>query len=70
MNTNQYEMRFGIIAIEKGFINKNQLIEVIGLQVEDEIEKRRPKLIGTILSNLGYITHKQIDEIIKAQRGV
>ncbi|MBN2063126.1 MAG: hypothetical protein JW882_22165 [Deltaproteobacteria bacterium] len=60
----QRELRFGTIALEKGFITKAQLIDALIAQVDDNIEKKRHRLIGTILFELGYITHREIDEVL------
>ena len=61
----QKQLRFGTIAIEKGFITKEQLMDAIGIQVGDELEQRAHRRIGTILFDLGYISHHQIDEVLK-----
>ena len=47
--------RFGDIAIRKGFITKEQLIEAMTFQIENELEGKQPKLIGSILTDLGYL---------------
>ena len=62
----QQQLRFGTIAIEKGFITKEQLMDAIGIQVSDEIEHKAHRRIGTILFDLGYISHPQIDEVLEA----
>ena len=41
-----YEKQFGIIAIEKGFITTENLIETLKIQVEEEIEYKTHRLIG------------------------
>jgi hypothetical protein len=55
------EIRFGIVAIDKGFITAGQLIEALRTQVIGDIEQREHKLIGTILLEMGLITPEQID---------
>lgn len=59
-------MRFGVMAVKMGLVSKNQLVRALSIQVDDEIENRSHKLIGTILFNLGYIRHKQIDKVLDA----
>ena len=56
--------RFGDIAIRKGFINKEQFIEAMAFQIENELEGRQPKLIGSVLTDMGYLTREQVDEVI------
>lgn len=59
-----YEKQFGIIAIEKGFITADNLIETLKIQVEEEIQYKTHRLIGEILLDKGYITPTQIQEIL------
>ena len=58
------EIRFGIVAIDKGFITAEQLIEALKTQVIGAIEKKEHKLIGTILLEMGLVTRDQIDEVV------
>ncbi|MBN1906684.1 MAG: hypothetical protein JW927_16495 [Deltaproteobacteria bacterium] len=59
-----YEKQFGIIAIEKGFITADNLIETLKIQVEEEIQYKTHRLIGEILLDKGYINPAQIQEIL------
>jgi hypothetical protein len=59
-----YEKQFGIIAIEKGFIATDNLIETLKIQVEEEIKYKTHRLIGEILLDRGYITPTQIQEVL------
>ena len=59
-----YEKQFGIIAIEKGFITSDNLVETLKIQVEEEIQYKTHRLIGEILLDKGYITPSQIQEIL------
>ena len=59
------ETRFGIIAVDMGFITADQLIEALRIQVIGDIEKNEHKLIGTILLDNGLVTNNQINEIVK-----
>lgn len=56
--------RFGVIAIEKGFITAEQLIHAIEKQIRDEIGQERHRLIGEILCKKGYMTKPQCDEVL------
>ena len=58
------EIRFGIVAIDKGFITAEQLIEALKTQVIGAIEQKEHKLIGTILLEMGLVTREQIDEVV------
>jgi len=59
------EMRFGIVAIDKGFITATQLIEALRTQVIGDVEQKEHKLIGTILFEMGLVEREQIDEVVK-----
>ena len=56
--------RFGDIAIRKGFITKDQFIEAMAFQIENEMEGIQPKLIGSLLMDLGYMSKEQLNEIV------
>ena len=61
----QYEKRFGAIAIEKGFITSDQLIDALRIQVMEETGKRKHRLIGTILFEQEIMPYEQIDKVCK-----
>ncbi len=58
------EIRFGIVAIDKGFITAEQLIEALKTQVINALEQKEHKLIGSILLEMGLVTREQIDEVV------
>jgi hypothetical protein len=66
MKTDQLERRFGIVAVEKGFVSPEQLQEALEIQVTENIEKKKHRFIGTILVDQGYMKHSQISEVLKA----
>ncbi len=59
------QRRFGLIAIEKGFIRADHLYEALLRQRAQETGgvERRP--LGMILKDLGYLSVSQIDEILQ-----
>ncbi|MBN2062289.1 MAG: hypothetical protein JW882_17940 [Deltaproteobacteria bacterium] len=59
-----YEKQFGIIAIEKGFLRSDELIEALKIQVEEDIRYETHRLIGEILLDKNYITVQQIQEVL------
>jgi hypothetical protein len=62
------DKRFGVIAVEKGFVTKEQLFEALKVQIEDDLENKKHNLIGLILIKLGYLTPEQADEILLAMK--
>ena len=57
--------RFGAIAIQSRFVTKDQMIEAMTVQIEDETEGMQPKLIGSILQQAGFMTLEQVDQVIE-----
>jgi predicted metal-dependent hydrolase len=68
MTVEVHDKRFGVIAVEKGFITKEQLFEALKIQIEEELQNKQHNLIGLILIELGYLNHDQADEILLAMR--
>jgi hypothetical protein len=59
--------RFGALAVEKGFVTLDQVIEAIGIQARENIEGKGNRLIGEILRERGYITTAQIYEVLEGR---
>ncbi|MGD8229020.1 MAG: hypothetical protein PVH82_05400 [Desulfobacteraceae bacterium] len=66
METDLLERRFGIVAVEKGFVSPKQIREALEIQIRENIEKKKHRFIGTILVDQGYMKHSQISEVLKA----
>ena len=61
--------RFSTVAIEKGFITKEQFVEAMGMQIENDLEGKEHKFIGSVLYGMGYMTLQQINEVLEAMSG-
>ncbi|MFH1350759.1 MAG: hypothetical protein ABII26_07445 [Pseudomonadota bacterium] len=61
-----FEKRFGMIAMGKGFITLGELFAALKVQVNEEIEEGRHRLIGEIMLEQGFITSEQIQEVVKS----
>jgi hypothetical protein len=66
METDHLEKRFGVLAVEKGLITADQVVEALRIQVSEDLEKGKHRLIGRILLEQGLITLSQIDEVLLA----
>ncbi len=68
----KYCPRFGMIAIEKGFVTVEQVKTALSEQIDDNLADRPHRLIGRILLDRGWITPQQIDivlnELFKAEK--
>ena len=65
MPVKKLDKRFGIVAVEQGFITLEQLFEAIKIQIVEDLEGNKHRLIGEILRGNEYITADQIDEVLK-----
>jgi hypothetical protein len=64
MHQDQLEKRFGVIAVEKGFINADQLFEAMTIQLKENLDRGEHRLLGKILFDLGYMNPEQINEVL------
>ena len=58
------DKRFGIIALEKGFVTADQIVGALKTQVEEDMSSGTHRLIGRILLEKQVITLSQLDEIL------
>jgi hypothetical protein len=61
-----FEKRFGTMSVEKGYVTKEQLLEAMRIQVEQDLDGIEHRLIGSILFSMGYMTLEQVNEVIEA----
>jgi hypothetical protein len=64
MNIEELDKRFGAIAVEKGFIRIDQLMDALEVQVREELSGIKHRLIGRILFDLGFMTFPQTREVL------
>ena len=60
----KYCYRFGKIAVQKKFINGDQLKEAIIDQLEDNLNDKPHRLIGKILIDKNLMSLEQVDEVL------
>ena len=68
--TGKRELRFGVVAVEKGFITPDQLFEALKVQVREDLEKETHRLLGEILLEQDAMTHEQRDEVLEVLEGL
>ncbi len=68
--TGKRQLRFGVIAVEKGFITPDQLFEALKIQVREDLEKETHQLLGEILLEQDAMTHEQRDEVLEVLEGL
>ena len=60
----QYCARFGVIAVELGFLQAEQLQQALREQVEDNLAQRPHRVLGAICFDHGWMTPVQIEEVL------
>jgi hypothetical protein len=60
------EKRFGTVAVEKGYLTTDQLVQAMNIQITEDIQEGKHRLLGIILLELGFITEMQIDTVLKS----
>ena len=66
MAISDIDNRFGSTAVKLGYITSEQLIEALTIQVQENVNDGRHRLIGSILREQGYMNIEQIDAVLKA----
>ena len=66
MPEGKLDKRFGAVAIEKGFITLENLIEAMKIQIQENLDGSGHRLIGQILWEKGYIKTEQINEVLES----
>ena len=59
------KIRFGMIAINKGYITKDQLIRALTIQAKENMEDEKHRLLGQIMLSEGFLSAEQIDDILE-----
>jgi hypothetical protein len=62
----QLQKRFGFIAVEKGFITTEQLLDALQTQALENVEQSEHRRIGQILLEKGYLSEEKLDEILES----
>ena len=64
MSEKRFDNRFGIVALKKGFISQEQLLEAIKAQLAENLKGIKRRLTGQILQAKNYLTMSQTDEVL------
>ncbi|MEM7261422.1 MAG: hypothetical protein AAF488_05480 [Planctomycetota bacterium] len=55
---------FGEVALEKQYVKVSELYEALTIQVRAEVSGEPYRFLGEILSDLGFMTEKQVLEVL------
>jgi hypothetical protein len=61
----KYHKRFGTIAVDKGYINEEQLFKALEIQAKENVMEGKHRLLGQIFVDEGLLTPAQVDEILE-----
>jgi len=65
MAIEHFEKRFGAVAVEKGFITLDQFMAAMKIQVKEDMELAKHRLIGEVLIEQGFMDTTQINKVLK-----
>jgi hypothetical protein len=65
MKSEPEEIRFGIIAVKKGFSTPEQIVKAFEFQLSEDLAGGEHSRIGKILLDQGVITPPQLNEILQ-----
>ncbi len=60
------EIRFGWVAIKKGYVTPQQVVDALVIQANENFTTGKHTRIGEILLELGLLNRSQIDEILQS----
>ena len=66
----KYCPRFGKIAVEKGYVEVEQVKEALSEQLDDDLANRPHRLIGRIFLDKNLMRPQQIDEVLNEVFGM
>ena len=58
-------IRFGMVAVDKGFVNTEDVIKALEVQYKENVFSEKHRLIGEILKDQGLMTTEQIEEVLQ-----
>ena len=58
------EKRFGVVAVERGFVTIEQVAEAMKVQIIEDMGKGTHRLIGAILLEQGLLDDAQLNEVL------
>ncbi len=65
METQHLEKRFGVIAIELGYCSPEQFVDALKIQLMEDYNQGKHRLVGRILLEQRVITLDQIDQVLE-----
>ena len=63
-NSDRYRKLFGEVALENGFVTREQILEALDVQQQRKAVGKSIKLLGQILLELGHMDTEQVQQVI------
>jgi len=63
MKTDYVEIIFSAVAVKKGFINTNQVVKAMDIQVVEDLKDGKYRPIDSILLDEKLLTSLQVEEV-------
>jgi hypothetical protein len=63
-NASHGKKRFGVVAVQHGFITPDQLVDALKTQVEGGLDGGPHRRVGEILQQQGAMTYSQIGQVL------
>lgn len=65
MEKEYLEIRFGVVAVKKGFVTPDQIVKAMEVQVAEDLKSGIHRPLGTILFEQELITARQLQEVLR-----
>jgi len=65
METEDIEIRFGVLAVRMGFASPDQIVDALDIQVKENLFTGKHRRIGSILLDQGILSRSQMQEVVK-----
>jgi len=62
--TGEFCQRFGAVAVHRGFVTLDQVKLAMNEQLDDDLNGREHRLLGTILHDHGWLSDHQIEAVL------
>jgi hypothetical protein len=60
----EFSRRFGMIAVNRGYVTPKQLKEALAEQIDDDLASRPHRLLGKIFYEKNLMSLNQIDQVL------
>jgi hypothetical protein len=61
----KYCPRFGMLAVEMGFVSVEQVREAMAEQMDDDFAGKSHRLLGTILMDRDWMTLREVEMVLE-----